>query len=347
MNDAEQSKADAPTIAPFDWSTAGHALVRAGETLDWNISDLSQFTKRVQLIEYGLSAEVEFAALLAWLGRCPLVHRLDQDYFSSQGDSKWQIPDLVAIFDHSGARAQMLIEVKTTRKSPLRMRTSDLRAKQQYAAELGLPLLIAWKPRNIGLWSLVDPARAAVQGNKSVFDLNNAMCNNLLGPVAGDFAVVPKAGAGIFFEAKLVKKTHETEDGFEGIAQLTNCEIRDSLGNPAKNVPGAIMAIILSSIELVDDWQGDVMMKSFVTRRQGLFAQQILRTAVAWRAKEGPIRWRHVAKELDSVLARDALYDEIPNHFGTFIQYQFIGHVKEWPDFLPAVWNSLPKQASE
>lgn len=332
----------APALAPFDWTEAGHAVVKAGEAVDWDFSDPASFIKRVQSIEYGLSAETEFAAILSWLGRCTLVHRLDQDWYSAQSDSAWCIPDLLAVFEHEGVRLPVLIEVKTRKRERLSLQTAELVSMRRYAEVLSLPLLFAWKPRRLGFWLLVDPAHFVEQGGKSILTLEPAMKNNLLSAVAGDFIVVPKAGAGLFFEAKVIKQTHSTKSGWKGIAQIAKAEFRDATGAPAKNIPVAILALMFSRMELVDEVIRDQLRKSFVTQEQSVHAQEILRTCVAFRAKAAkPIKWRHVAKDLHAYLSRESLHDEVQKHVGTFVQYQFFQHPQVWPPFLPSAWNAI------
>jgi Holliday junction resolvase len=345
MNEQENEKqGDAVSaLSPFDWSDAGHVVVRAGESVNWDFSNPANFVKRVQSIEYGLSAETEFAAILSWLGRCSLVHRLDQDFFSSHSDQKWCIPDLFAIFEHDGTCMPVLIEVKTRNRERLALRTSDLESMQRYARALSLPLLVAWKPRRLGFWLLVDPICAEKRGAKSILSLGASMKNDLLGPVAGDFLVVPKPNAGFFLDAKIIKKARMTRTGFECLVEITKAEFRNAIGEPAKDLPGAIVAIIFSSSKIINEVTETEIHTSFVTRDQPIHAQQILRTAVAFRQHGVKnIRWRHVAKDLGSYLSRDTLHDEIQNHFTTFVQYRFFLHPKVWPTFLPTGWNALP-----
>jgi hypothetical protein len=216
--ESEESGTSSSALAPFDWTEASHAVVKAGEAVDWDFTDPAGFIKRVQSIEYGLSAETECAALLSWLGRCSLVHRLDQDYFSSQPGEDWSIPDLFTVFEHAGASCPVLIEVKTRKQERLAVRSSELDSMRRYAALHSLPLLFAWKPRRLGFWLLVDPVHFVEQEGKSVLELGPALKNNLLSAVAGDFLVVPKAGAGLFFESQIVKKTRTRRSGFEAIA---------------------------------------------------------------------------------------------------------------------------------
>lgn len=344
MNEQDDDAGDkkAATLRPFDWTSAGHALVKAGQAVDWDITDLSAFAKRVQSIEYGLTAETEFAAILSWLGRCPLVHGLEQDYFSSQSEHKCQIPDLFAVFDHHGHRVPALVEVKTLNKELLTFKTSYLDGLRRYADEISLPLLIAWKPRRLGFWLLVDPIHAKAKGNKSILTLEMSAQNNLLSAIAGDFVVVPKENAGMFFEAKIVKKTKTTKDGFEAVAKFTDAGFRDANGERATDIPPAILAILFSSMELVDEVTETQIRKSFVTHEHAIYAQQILRTVIAFRANAAkPIKWRHVARDLNAYLSRDELDSAIRMHFGTFVKYQFFQHPIAWPTGFPEIWNAL------
>ncbi|MEW5423918.1 hypothetical protein [Amorphus sp. 3PC139-8] len=66
------------TAQPFRTTDAAHAIVKAAERLDWDIDDVDRFARQVQHVEYGLSAENEFAAVLRWLGWCSFVHRLSE-----------------------------------------------------------------------------------------------------------------------------------------------------------------------------------------------------------------------------------------------------------------------------
>ena len=329
-------------LMPFDWTQAGHAVVKACEAVDWNLEDPAEFIKRVQLIEYGLSAETEFAAILSWLGRCSLVHRLDQDCYSSKSNSTCCIPDLLAILEHQGVRLPVLIEVKTRKHSCLKIRSSEVASMRRYAASLSLPLLFAWKPRRLGFWLLVDPIHFVEKDGKSILELDSAMKNNLLSCVAGDFLVVPKKGADLVLEAKIVKKTRSNESGFEEPLKITHMEFHNADGVAARNVSEAILAIVLSCNDVVQEVYDDRIRISFRTRDEPITTQQVLRTAIACHGKPTkPIKWRHFAKDLDSYLSSALLHAEIQKHFGTFVQYQFFLHPQAWPTFLPEAWNAV------
>src|SRR5262245_61025507 len=77
-------------------------------------ADPKAFADRVRRLDLGLSAEDEFSVLLTWLGRCRLVHKLDQLQRPSDSRTRWFVPDLLAVFDYCGTDLPTLIEVKTT-----------------------------------------------------------------------------------------------------------------------------------------------------------------------------------------------------------------------------------------
>lgn len=340
---SDSSEEITSSIGPFDWSSAGHAIVKAGEAIGWNLGDVEKFVKRVQLIEYGLSSEVEFAAILSWLGRCSLAHRLDQDCFSSSPKCHWCVPDLLAVIDHCGVEQPVLIEVKTRNGLRLRVSTKELRSMRRYAVLSSLPLLYAWKPRPLGFWLLVDHTCFEQQGDKSVLTLNAAMQDNLFSTVAGDFMIVPKAGAGLFLEATMVGELRRTEQTTEGVIHLTNAEFRDASGKRAE-LPGPLLPFLCSCSEEVDTLDGDRHTKAFVVQDRPVYAQQVLRAAVAigTSGKKSPIQWRHVANDLSSYLSRESLNNAVTEGLGTFVSYGLFQHPVRWPDSLPPRWNAIP-----
>jgi hypothetical protein len=78
---------------------------------------------RVERLHLGLPAEDEFSVLLAWLGRCRLVHKLDQLQTPPKSEEYYQVPDLLAVFEHAGRTLPVLIEVKSKVDDKLSWRT--------------------------------------------------------------------------------------------------------------------------------------------------------------------------------------------------------------------------------
>jgi hypothetical protein len=118
---------------PFVATDAAHAVVKAAEQLNWDMSDADKFIRQVQHVEYGLSSEIEFAAILRWLGKCSFVHRLSEDALEDPARSLWTVPDLLAIFQHAHATCSALIEVKTSDDLVLKFKASYLRRLRAFA----------------------------------------------------------------------------------------------------------------------------------------------------------------------------------------------------------------------
>ena len=164
------------------------------EDSDYSIDDPDAFLRRVKNVEYGLSAEVEFAAILRWLGVCRFVHRLNRETLADTG-SEWTVPDLLAVFGSGGVRCSAAIEVKTTSDMMLSLKRDYLARLKAYADLVRQPLLLAWRARKVGSWILVDPL---VMESDGVLDDKleyvDAMPYDLMSVLAGDFHVAPKKG---------------------------------------------------------------------------------------------------------------------------------------------------------
>jgi hypothetical protein len=128
---------------PFATTAAAHAIVRVAEAMDWDIQDAEAFLKRVQHIEYGLSAEMEFATILRWLGICKFVHRISDDLLADDAFTDFKIPDLLAFFRHDHFESSAVVEVKTSEAPSLSFSKDYLHGLTRYAAHIGKPLLVA------------------------------------------------------------------------------------------------------------------------------------------------------------------------------------------------------------
>jgi Holliday junction resolvase len=185
------------TAKPFVATDAAHAVVRAAEQVGWDISDIQKFLRQVQHVEYGLSSEMEFAAILRWLGWCSFVHRLSEDMLEDPARSLWAVPDLFVVFSADNQICTALIEVKTSDGTLLKFKKSYLQRLQAYAELMKQPLLIAWRPRPLGFWILFDPRIAQRTDNESLeVDFGLALKNDLMSMLAGDYYITPKRGRG-------------------------------------------------------------------------------------------------------------------------------------------------------
>jgi Holliday junction resolvase len=327
---------------PFDTVQGCHAIVQAAEAMNWDLTDLASFAKRVQSIEYGLSAEVEFAAILKWLGRCKLVHGLEQEPFSSFDVDDLKIPDLFAIFQNRNETFSTLIEVKTTDATKLKFSRDYLAALNRYAKLMNQPLLVAWKPRKLGFWVLLDPSLAKQVGNSFVIDIEIGMKNNLLSILAGDFVIVPEPGIGIVIQFKRVSDKVPTKAGYQAVFQVDHAGFKDAQGNIKSTVHPAIQAVLFATMEDSDVVTDDSVTQNFLSSGRMVHAQELLRTVVGTLNKQNEKpHWKSIAKDLGSILSCKDLRDAVGASFGIFTQYVFTQSPAVWPDFLPDLWNPL------
>ena len=310
------------------------------EECDYSIGDPEAFLRRVKNVEYGLSAEVEFAAVLRWLGVCQFVHRLNKETLADKG-AEWVVPDLLAVFARGDIKCSAVIEVKTTSGLTLPLRREYLERLRGYAELVSQPLLLAWRSRKVGSWILVDPL---VMESEGVLDgklkFETAMPYDLMSLLAGDFHVVPQKGVGVFLEASRVGEKRPTADGYEAEFRVERAEVRDAQGQAAKNVPNAIMWTIFASMEEHQDVTEDGFTQSFVATGGMTRAQDILRAAASFRLDENErIDWKSIGANLDAVLSCGELASQLGNHFGSFIRYVFHQQPRKQCAFLPSGWR--------
>ena len=134
-------------------SDIAHLLHEALSQLGWSHDPQSLAQQLVQL-NRGLPREDEFAVVCTWLGKCSLVHKLDQIQAPASSSEIFQVPDLLAVFQREERKIPVLIEVKASQARTLSFRPDYRDRLLAYAKTLGLPMLIAWKHHS--LWSLFD-----------------------------------------------------------------------------------------------------------------------------------------------------------------------------------------------
>jgi hypothetical protein len=326
---------------PFAATDAAHALVRAAEQVGWDIATPVKFLRQVQHVEYGLSAEMEFAAILRWLGWCGFVHRLSEDVLQDPARSRWNVPDLFAVFSTGGDTCSALIEVKTSEGAVLEFKKSYLERLQAYADLMKQPLLIAWRPRILGFWILFDPHIAQPVGNESLkVNFGDAIKNDLMSVLAGDYYIVPEEGAGLRLEYERIGEKKSTADGYEAIFRVSSAYLHDAAGVRIDNVPDSIVWAIFATVADRQKIADDSIVQSFVASGGLTRAQLVLRTAVGFSLNEEErIHWKAVGNNLASVLSCDSLLHDAEARFGTFMSYIFHQQPQEIPSFLPTNWR--------
>lgn len=349
MEEHDEKTADLPPplrMPGFNPVDAAHTLIEAAEDVRWEFVDKAAFLKRVKHIEFGLSAEDEFSALITWLGSCQLVHRNGQDWQSSCDATKWNIPDLFAVFRKSDLSFSTMIEVKTTSDGPLRFTEAYVRGLREYSALHSQPLLVAWRPREFGVWMLFDPDHLQSDAGKLVIDFETAFKNNLLGCVAGDFFISRLEGSGLYFRLRRDSEKVPKESGYSAVFVYEDIGWRDAQGRTHKRLPRAVKYMLLSNSDFLDSVEDDYITKAIVARGGLLQAQDVFRTLVTgWLRENEPMRWKHVRENRDVLLPRDELLEGLQAYFGTFLHYVIHHLPNSWPTCLPKAWKSLARRA--
>ena len=158
-------------------------------------ADPAEVVQRVRSLDRGLPAEDEFCVICAWLGRCQLLHKLDQQQVPVSSLDTYQVPELLVAFKAAGP---LLVEVKAKQDQTLSFRPDYFGRLTAYANLLGLPLLIAWKFHSI--WSLFDARHLRIARTNFNVTHGEAMRQNLLGVLAGDVGCALGGEAGVHFD---------------------------------------------------------------------------------------------------------------------------------------------------
>jgi len=229
-------------------------------------TDSKALAKRFARLWSALEPEDEFAMILAWLGKCRLVHKLSQEQLPIDSTQAYRVPDLLAIFDYQSKTLPVLIEVKTSRPpaSPLSKDSvlSGLKPGYlRYAGAVGLPMLVAW--RHLGFWTLFDMRRATLAKVNYKIDFSTAMRENLLGVLAGDFSYRLIPGTAIRMRVEKLSEADAT-GGFEG--RITDVYFINADGERLPEIPhlSSLFLLLDNDVELVDE--GDAVVQTFVLR---------------------------------------------------------------------------------
>lgn len=199
-------------LPPFPANTdeTEHLIYDALVELGWK-ADARRLANRVARLHLGLPREDEFAVVCTWLGRCALIHKLDQRENPTTIAAKFQVPDLLAVFLVDGKEVPVLIEVKSKKSETLSFRADYHAGLKRYAAVLNLPLLIAWKYR--GIWTLFDIDHMNLAKTNYNVKFSKAISEGLLGVLAGDFSYSLAKGSGIHLQMHKEQLISESKVG--------------------------------------------------------------------------------------------------------------------------------------
>ncbi len=309
------------------------------EDLGWD-ADAAKVAERVRRLDIGLPVEDEFAVLCSWLGKCELIHKLDQHQMPKASRERYQVPDMLAHFSTQSDHRPVLIEIKSKTTKTLSFRPDYFRKLQNYADLMGAPLLIAWKFHSF--WVLFEArhmTKAKVNFNIS-FDV--ALKQSLLGVLAGDFTYRIGAGSGIhlkFQKEELVAvEESEQEKSETWNVRLSEVVYTGAQGEVAGNLPGDVQAL-LSTWDLdvqEEDHEDHVWSRFTATGALGLYAHMALVRLLDWNRRDGEkILWRREARKDRLNTINDFRAAVLSALDLKIVEHVLDVHPHSRPDFLP------------
>lgn len=261
-------------------------LFEAAERLAW--SDPKSIADLGQRLARGLPAEDEFSVLISWLGRCKLVHKLDQLQFPRDSKDSFRVPDLLAVFEHEGNTYPLLIEVKVKKENRLSWKPDYVDGLRRYGNLLDLPVLIAWK--YLSFWNLFEVHHFQRTHKNYKISFETATRQNLMGVLAGDFSFSLQTGLGFHLR---MKKLEKTPDGWN--TQVERAYFETATGEQFNTAPGLfplLLCIEPSSTVSEDD---SYLVQSFIVPSDELaqLASRCLESLVRFAADENETAtWR-------------------------------------------------------
>jgi Holliday junction resolvase len=272
----------------MDALSKARLIFEAAEQLGWsNPAEVAEFAKR---LERGLPAEDELSVVFHWLGQCRLVHKLDQFPYPPGVWEQYRVPDLLAVFDVAGQHYPVLIEVKTSVDDALLWKPDYLSSLQRYASLLSLPLLVGWKHRTF--WTLFEAKHFREATTNLKISFIDAMKQNLLGILAGDFSFSFRPGTGMHMR---MRKLKETTAGFESVIEEAYFSNAD--GHRLGAVGGVLQFFLCIDQEPSVVETDTEVLQSFVipTDEQAEFAHRAMVTMLgAFTEEQQVFSWRQV-----------------------------------------------------
>lgn len=316
--------------------------------LGWS-ADPADVARGVRRLDIGLPAEDEFSVVCAWLGKCELLHKLDQQQVPVASRAKFQVPDLLAKFTTQTNRAPVLIEVKSKQGNTLSFQPDYLERLINYSELVGVPLLIAWKFH--GLWMLFE-AKHLRKANKNFnIALGTAGQENLLGMLAGDVAYKIGAGAGIHlrFRKDSLISTEKSDDGWTEQWRMTIDDVAFSNydGTRLTDLDSDVQSLFTAwDLEDHEEHTESRIYQRFVAGHEGIqFAHTALVRLLNWESpSDDRPHWRGLLRK-EQVVANVA-------NFSAALECAFrqkvVSHIFHFqPHAVPDFLRPIKREASE
>jgi Holliday junction resolvase len=306
--------------------------------LGWS-ADAAAVANKVRLLNFGLPLEDEFSVVCAWLGKCQLLHKLEQLQIPPASRQEYQVPDLLAKFStQTNNSSPVLIEVKGKTDNVLSFKPEYLQRLQNYADLLGMPLLIAWKFH--GMWMLFEVRHMRKVVKNFNITLSDAMRENLLGVLAGDVAYKIGAGAGVHLRLRKDRLVEAEESGGsrteEWSMTIDDVFFTDRQGNRRADLNSEVQSLFTAwDLEQKEEHTDSHVHVHFVAGEEGiLFGHMALVRLLAWELpQEEQPHWR-------SLLRKEKVTANVENFSATLrvaLREQIVSHVLNFqPNTMPA-----------
>lgn len=266
------------------------------EQLGWQ-ADTNSIAQRVKRLNIGLPLEDEFSIICGWLGQCNIIHKLDQQQYPPPSKEKFQVPDLFANFSIRGGKScSMLIEVKSCEKNVMSFTPDYYSRLNAYSNLMNLPILIAWK--KYGSWVLVSLTEFSKAKKNFNLSFSDAMKNNLLSIVAGDFSFTPQVNSGVHLSFHKQDLIDTTENDGE-LQEQWKMVVDDVYFTNGDNK--IIRGLSKEAQQLFFSWdlkdtqthnETHIIMHNTVEEQSSLFAHMALTRLLSFRNEDDSIHWR-------------------------------------------------------
>ncbi len=277
-------------------------------------ADPAAVRTRVERLQQGLPAEDEFSVLLTWLGRCSLVHKLDQLQSPPASESEYRVPDLIAFFKRPSGDLPVLIEVKTSIENSLSWRPDYYSSLVGYGQKLGLPLLLAWKLKSINFWTLVDLGSFEKAEKNYNLSMQRAFQENLLSELAGDFQYDFQPGVGLHLDMMKLKESPTDAAGSkEVLVEIKKAYFTDARASELTSLgPGLFWLFAGLDLDVVTEDRDSSLLHHFRVSEQtsSQAAHRILPLVVAGLDAKAPLPWRQILDKGHYSLRGDDLLKE-------------------------------------
>lgn len=303
-------------------------------------ADAAAVAEQVRRLDIGLPVEDEFSVVCAWLGKCQILHKLDQHQVPKASKQEFQVPDLLARFSTQTSKTAVLIEVKSKNDKLLSFKPDYLKRLQNYADLVGMPLLVAWKFHSV--WMLFEVRHMKKAAKNFNITLNTALQENLLGILAGDVAYKIGAGAGIHlrFRKDKLLGIEKTDEGYSEQWAMTidDVSFTDLEGARRTDLDGEVQSLFTAwDLEDKEEHTDSHIHMHFVASDEGMqFAHTALVRLLNWESpRDDRPHWRGLLRKEQvtaNVVSFSAALDIAFKQ--KVVSHLFHFHPHAMPDFL-------------